>query len=238
MRGLEAPDLLELLDLGHGRGPVERALLLLARAWPEGAPRRWEKLPLGHRDALLMALRAHTFGRQVTLATRCPGCETEIETGLDLGQVLAVHPGAEGKEEELTFEHAGRRVAFRLPASADLLTPASGEDLARRLVLSIDGEVPEDGEALPPDLAENLAAAVADADPLAEVRLELTCDECGEVTSHVFDVVPYFWSEIEAAGRRLVREVHLLASTYGWAEAEILALSSARRALYLEQVRP
>jgi len=37
--------------------------------------------------------------------------------------------------------------------------------------------------------------------------------------------------------RRLLVEVHALASAYGWSEQEILSLSDARRRLYLEMVQ-
>jgi hypothetical protein len=44
------------------------------------------------------------------------------------------------------------------------------------------------------------------------------------------------WLEITARSQRLILEVHQLARTYGWTEAEILNLSAARRALYLKMV--
>jgi hypothetical protein len=36
--------------------------------------------------------------------------------------------------------------------------------------------------------------------------------------------------------RRFLDEVHVLARAYGWAEAEILRLSEARRSAYLQRV--
>ena len=53
----------------------------------------------------------------------------------------------------------------------------------------------------------------------------------------VFDIVTFFWSEIEAWACRILREVHILASAYGWCERDILALTSARRQFYLEMVQ-
>ena len=38
---------------------------------------------------------------------------------------------------------------------------------------------------------------------------------------------------VEMAARRLLPEVHALASSYGWSEKEILALSPARRRSYI-----
>ena len=50
------------------------------------------------------------------------------------------------------------------------------------------------------------------------------------------DVVGFFWREIQSAARRVVLEVDALARAYGWSEAAILGMSSARRNLYLELV--
>jgi hypothetical protein len=52
----------------------------------------------------------------------------------------------------------------------------------------------------------------------------------------LFDMPAYFWSEIQMGARRLLQEVHALASAYGWRESEILMLSAARRRAYLEMV--
>ncbi len=42
---------------------------------------------------------------------------------------------------------------------------------------------------------------------------------------------------MEARAKRLLSEVHALASAYGWSEREILGLSVARREFYLGMVR-
>jgi hypothetical protein len=41
------------------------------------------------------------------------------------------------------------------------------------------------------------------------------------------------WREIESMAGRLLRDVHALASAYGWHEKDILALSPVRRQFYL-----
>ena len=46
------------------------------------------------------------------------------------------------------------------------------------------------------------------------------------------------WTEVQAHAAQLLRDVHLLASNYGWREAEILNLSPVRRQAYLELIAP
>jgi hypothetical protein len=48
--------------------------------------------------------------------------------------------------------------------------------------------------------------------------------------------VTFFWSEISAEARRLLLEVHNLASAYGWSESDILSMSALRRRYYLEMI--
>ena len=63
-----------------------------------------------------------------------------------------------------------------------------------------------------------------------------TCPACTFTWSEPFDIVTFFWAEIDAWARRLLADVHVLASSYGWSERDILALSPVRRQYYLEMV--
>lgn len=49
-----------------------------------------------------------------------------------------------------------------------------------------------------------------------------------------FDIGAYLWEEVDAWADRTLRDVHLLAASYGWSERDILDLSPARRGRYLE----
>jgi hypothetical protein len=79
--------------------------------------------------------------------------------------------------------------------------------------------------------------ALAEADPQADIELALACPACGQVSRHEFDVLAFFWSELQAWARNLLLEVHALAQAYGWTEPQVLALSPRRRRLYLEILR-
>ena len=62
----------------------------------------------------------------------------------------------------------------------------------------------------------------------------------GGTVSHgwqaALDVAADFWLELHAWARGMLREIHTLARAYGWREADILALSPARRRHYLQLV--
>jgi hypothetical protein len=90
--------------------------------------------------------------------------------------------------------------------------------------------------ALPGEVVAAVAARMAEADPQAEVQLALTCPVCAYRWQATFDILSFFWQEINDWAQRILREVHTLATAYGWREADILALSPRRRQFYLEMV--
>jgi len=98
-----------------------------------------------------------------------------------------------------------------------------------------DGE-PIAAAALPDTVLADVAAALNDADPLADVELPVRCEACGASWTSTFDIASYLWQELDAWARRLLGEVHTLARAYGWPEAHILALTERRRRHYLELV--
>ena len=72
------------------------------------------------------------------------------------------------------------------------------------------------------------------ADPLAEVLVDLVCPACEKRFVADLDLGAFVWADLSAQARRLIREVDVLARTYGWTEPEVLALGEGRRAVYLE----
>ena len=75
------------------------------------------------------------------------------------------------------------------------------------------------------------------ADPQADLQLDLSCDACGHQWQAPFDIVAFLWTELNAWAQRRLSEIHVLAKAYGWTEPEVLALSPWRRQVYLNMVR-
>ena len=79
-------------------------------------------------------------------------------------------------------------------------------------------------------------SALAEADPLAEVRARRSrAPSAARVDGRVRRRRLRLWSELEACARRLLHDVDVLARAYGWTETEVLALGAAPGA-YLELV--
>jgi hypothetical protein len=236
-----AADVVSAWEQGRALTPAGRGLTLLAVLGVD-APRRL-RLSVGQRDDLLLDLRRELFGPAVVAVAGCPDCAQRVELSFSLDDVRERPPGDPTVPVE--FVHEGYTLRARTPTTGDLahLDRARSVDEGRELLLARcvvtarlgDSEVP--AEDLPESVHAELAARLAKADPQADTRLVLTCPDCGRTWSATFDIVSFLWQELDDWARRLIQDVHGLASAYGWSESEILALSPARRALYLDLVR-
>jgi len=246
VRALTAPELLRAWEEGRGRPLVERALLLLSYACPDESRESLLALPIGRRDARLLWLRSWTFGPLFTALVRCPACGERVELSFSARDLLG-DGDASPDGTEHTLAQDGWEVAFRLPNSADLLSLAeksSGEGAAdpeRRLLERCLLRARRKGRSrpvrrLPARVLNAVAQRMEECDPQADMHTDLACPGCGHTWTAVFDIVSYFWAEIESWAVRTLRDVHVLASAYGWREGEILALSPTRRQLYLQMV--
>jgi uncharacterized protein (UPF0212 family) len=251
MHVLSALELLGVWERGLAHQPVERALILLTTACPEVPPEELAKLSIGQRDNLLLTLREWTFGSQVSSVAICPGCGDRLELSFNVADIR-VAPASE-LTETFSLSVADYEVQFRLPNSLDLMAitsqmSASGDAphnnaattqqaLLERCLLaaSSHGEERPITE-LPSNVIDAVLERMAQADPQADVQLALSCPACRHQWQSVFDIVSFFWSEMNAWAYRILREVHILASAYGWREADILAMSPYRRQLYLKMV--
>jgi hypothetical protein len=242
MHALSALALLNTWERGLTQSSVQRALTLLAAACPEIPVEALARLSIGQRDSLLLTLREWTFGEQIVSVATCPGCGDRLELNFQIADIrVATHAQP---AEELSLSVADYKVRFRLPNSQDLdavatqtPTAAIQQSLLKRCILlaSCQGET-QTIEQLPPDVVDAVVEQMALADPQAEVLLALACPSCDRQWKSTFDIASFFWSEIHAWAIRTLREIHILASAYGWCEADILAVSPYRRQLYLEMV--
>lgn len=234
-----AASLLVLVERGYRQPPAYRALLLLAAAMPETPMERLAELPIGARNGCLLRLRLRLFGPDLAIVAPCPACGELLDLGLDARDLLADERASPtGK-----LRARGYSLDYRLPTSLDLLDLPNGPALAaRRQVLQgcvtrarKKGAEVDAGE-LPDEVLDALDRRLAEVDPQAVTELSLTCPVCDHGWSAPFDIASFLWAELEHWAQRCVLEVHRLASTYGWSESDILALSPGRRRAYLELV--
>jgi hypothetical protein len=234
--------LLDVWEEGRTSTPVARAITLLRLAFPESSREERESMPVGRRDAALIDLRRRLFGPEIVSVATCPTCGERVEITFQTEDILVL--GASDAEGPGSLEVDDFLLTYRLPASRDLLAvqgtgdvnEASRQVLEGCLLSAVFQEAPVSFSQLPESVIDALAARFAEEDPQADVQLSLCCPECEEKWEIVFDIASFLWTEVQAVAERLLLDVHVLASNYGWSERDILSLPAARRQFYLQEI--
>lgn len=190
---------------------------LLARAGGCCEPR----VTLGDADRAAWQFLTDQFGASQDAVLTCSACGEDVE--FTLPPDFSPHAGK--AKETVHISHKGRDYDLRMPDLSDLST---GRFDPRELC--------PNGDWSDHAFREACQAALLVSDPALKLDLSLTCAACGSEQTHVFDVTGYVWARLEQAARALVRDVAALARGYGWSEAEITAMSGARRAIYLREL--
>jgi len=238
VRALTAAEIVRLWETASRYHPVDQALAMLQPVSPNLGHDELAALPLGQRNTLLLSLRRATFGDVLPGVDHCPACAATVEFELSCRDLQM--EDTEAGPQRLNVD--GYRLTVRPLNSLDLAEAArAGSALDARSVLlqrcvfeARCGNDPVAPWQLPGTIADQVPGTALAADPRAEILLDLQCPDCSHRWQNVLDIANVLWLEISARARRLLMEVHVLASAYGWREADIFALSPQRRAAYLK----
>src|SRR5258705_3680583 len=235
MRALSTAELMSVWERGRSQTLLQRAVALLAFAGTDASADQLVRLTLGERDGQLLSLGESIFGPRLQGVAVCPACSEKLEVGFEVSDIRVAT--AANPLEEFSIATMGYEIRCRLPNSADVSCLRAEDEVAAnelrllaRCVLSASSDVSDVtvGQ-LPGEVVNAVVKRMAEADPQADVQLALTCPACTHHWAAPFDIVSFFWAEISAWALRMLREVHSLASAYGWSEKEILSLSPFRR---------
>jgi hypothetical protein len=245
MRAPPASELLNVWERALDAPAVTRGLWLLQLTDEAQDENAWLDLSLGQRDARLLQLHARLFGHALQGVATCPACQSAVELALDCGTLqVSVGETPVMAERVLDLHPTGRDmvIRFRPVHCADLLALQSCRDIAAarrqllaRCVIAVDGKEAVDVAGFSSDVQAELAAAMAAADPQADLQFDCVCPECAHRWQPLFDIATFLWQELHAWALRLLRDVDILARAYHWSESDIVAMSPRRRQAYLEQ---
>lgn len=236
---ISAAKLLQVWERGQLQAPVEKALTLLAAAYPDATREKLAALTIGERDTGLLSLREQLFGAQLSSLTDCPACGEQLELNFNVADLRA---SSSSPDLSLHLSHSGYELELRVPTSLDLLqltdcttvAEMRGRLFERCVVRIVGGESVERAREMPAEIVELAIERIGEADPQADVEVDLTCPECSHEWQTGFDIVSYLWSELQSWAGQMMREVSVLASNFGWRESDILNMSPQRRRGYLE----
>jgi hypothetical protein len=199
---------------------------------------------LGERNARLVELQAHLFGREIELLSHCPACGTVAQFSADCEALAAQMWPRPDNAPPHRLEVQGHVIEFRLPDSTDIATASSddnGEDFTQFLLDRCVLACTREGSKFP---VRQLQAPVLDAlsqhmetlDPGASVSFALDCPQCATCWQAPLDIGEMVWQKVRAAAERVLFDIDVLARAYGWTEREVLSLNPQRRAAYLQMV--
>lgn len=221
----------------------DRARAILRAAYPSCDETEWETKTIGEWNSALLRFRAAQFGPILQIFDRCPSCHASIEFEVALDRIL---PAENSPPAERALSTGDWTIHFRPLTGADWGRAfGQGEDApeaaAKRLLGAAllrvrEGATDAAPESLPDRAWEELADALVEADTASEILFKVRCPSCEDEWDAPLEPAEFLWREINAAARRLLRQIHALATAYGWSEAAILNLSKERRATYLRLV--
>ncbi|WP_166359382.1 hypothetical protein [Pseudomonas akapageensis] len=226
------------VDFGHADRP-SLVTRLLVQCGECSDPAFWWSQPVSVRTAALLRLVAAT--EQVnafSFTARCAQapCGETFEFELPLPALVA-DADADADADATSPIHVAldeqRSVTLRRPTGDDLRNwqtarPASRTAAVRMMLdtLLLAGEVQLQDEA-------RLSDSIAAADPLTAFAVSCQCPACGAPNEVPIDLDAAALARLRARQRGLLREIHALASHYGWTESQVLTIPPARRAHYL-----
>ncbi|MCL4436306.1 MAG: hypothetical protein M1503_02945 [Thaumarchaeota archaeon] len=202
-----------------------------------------KQISIGDRVALLLKARELILGNSIKCTITCASCSGNISLDLSVLDLLQKEYCSSDPKPSYDLEVDGFSLQIRpltacdqdilvdnINCSQDVLM----EMLVRSCIVHSDPHLP--ASSLPDSLIGAVSSELDEIDPLSEIVLNITCQECAHTFLAVFPVESYVLRELGAHGGQLEQEIHWLAFHYHWSEREILSLSAKKRRRYVELI--
>lgn len=216
----------EMCFLSQGGSDAAR-LATLAREIGLLAPKDDPDLPTW--ETTLLRLRRHVVGPRVRAELSCPECGEGIAFIFGIDDLPKDAPA---QRESITG------TPLRALRLSDLVLIEQARD--DRICVTLERATGQSHNWAEEILAsdrraealETLERAVSGLD----IQLGSQCNACSAEIVTPFDVQAFVLAELTSAARGLLDQVHIIACSYHWSEAEILALPRSRRLAYLDRI--
>jgi hypothetical protein len=239
MRALRGEVLLAAWDEGGHAHEQRRPLALLSAALPGSDRAVLGAMPIAERNLLLLQVHEGSFGPALDVYGVCLACSAPLEFSVPASE-MAARLAAGTAVHAVEWTEDGHRYRLRRVTTDDLIASLHVPDVAAAqeflLTRCLEVLAPSGAErtVAPPGAAHKFEQLHAD----AEFGCAVECPHCRAQQVLDLDIARFLWLEIRRAAVRLLGEIHLLASAYGWREEDIAGMSPDRRAAYLELVSP
>jgi hypothetical protein len=210
---------------------------------PDGDALDAGDLPVGDLDLLVLARRREVLGDAITAEGVCPACAAPVDVTFSLAAYADHHRprsarGVHSRGDGWWTMRDG--TSFRLPTVRDLSAAAAAPSARVALMAACVRKAPGadsgdggDADAIVGARAGRAAErAMSVLGPTLRTDVAGVCPECGADALLDIDARELCMSELRYVAGTVFAEVHLLARTYGWSQADILDLPSSRRQMY------
>lgn len=210
--------------------PLGAPSLLVSLGWVAGGD-ELAGSTTGETDRLLFRLREAVFGTPLECVATCPSCGAIREFDTSAGHLVPTAPSAVAERVSLLGGQLHCRPVLNSDVRdlLDVVEPISARQLLQTCLIDADAAL----ATLTDDDCDRALLQLAEADPGSCVEVALDC-ECGHRWIDEFDIRTFLLTELTDWAVRALRDVHRLASRYGWSEAEILRMSPWRKRIYLD----
>jgi len=230
---LKNTDILNIWEQLIPKNNLVNAVIIVHSTLKTGQLEQYYDWSLEKLDAYLYNLRCQIFGNDFLNISSCPSCKESLEWSFEFGQLGL--PDYEDTQKSYTFKYELATVEYRLPNTEDLLKSKSGFDGQTCILSVIEGNKRSLSD-LSDDLLVNLQKEIEHNSLYTTLSFELSCDACNHKWNEPFEIVPYFIKEIDAYSQKLLNQVHLMSSVYGWEENNIIEMNPKKRNYYLNLI--
>jgi len=237
MRPLTGELLLTAWEEGASAPDLRRALTMLSIALPGGDQVQLSALPLADRNLLLLRLHELSFGPFLNVFGVCPNCAARLEFAVRVAEMAALLE-SKPSARAVTWTEAGRQYRMRPVTTDDLIASLDAADVrpAQELLLERCLEVSPPHEPGRLSATPTVLQKFEQVQATTKLSCAIECPGCSERELLDLDIGRFLWAEVRTAARRLLGEIHELASAYGWSEQAIAGMGADRREAYLEMV--
>lgn len=242
MATAESGWLLHSWEAAAGVAPAARGAVLVAGAGRVSTLDAAVDLPLSELAALAAQVYLEQFQTTLVGLLSCDHCAEDLEVLVPLDQIarrgMEPDDAATTAHRNLTLA-SQQMVQVRVPTTRDLVAVQNHDNaeaalLARCVTAADRADLPvavtDTDRALIEHEIEQLAGAAA-------LTVRAQCPECGAKLSAPVDVASLLWERVKQDAPSELAAVADLAAAFGWAEADILAMTARRRDAYLAMAR-
>jgi hypothetical protein len=240
MRALAGEVLLAAWEDSARTPELQRPLMMLSAALADTDPAQLGAVSIAERNLMLLHLHSLSFGPTLRVFGVCPRCGAQLEFAVPVTEMTAHLEGQAA--DPIAWTEDGRHYQLRPVTTDDLAATLDAPDLdtAQELLLTrclqVSPPVGTEQVSLSPawPASSTVQLRFDQLHSVAEMRCTVECPSCSCREVLDFDIARFLWTEVQSAARRLLGEIHELASAYGWSEHDIVGMSPTRRRAYLE----